>query len=84
MSKRLYQASTSIPARTIMFASPEQALGWLLEAITRLTAEVQSNMTREQFVPIGDEKPPTLILSFDVMGVPAPKETEKINGQQIV
>jgi hypothetical protein len=79
VKKRLLITSRSTPARNVMLADPQQALVLFLQALSEMQIEVQSNMIKAGFIP-STEKPPTIVISFDVLGIPAPNAQEKANG----
>jgi hypothetical protein len=83
--QRLYTGSETVPVREILFAEPQQVLLWFLQTLDKIQNKVKTDMIRDGYVPIGDERPPTIIVTFDVLGVPAdPKKQEKANGHEVV
>lgn len=83
MNKRLYSASASTHARNIMLAAPEDALNWFLEALSKTQNEVRAKMIHEGFIPVVEtDEAPTIIVTFDVRGMPA-EPTKRANGQDI-
>lgn len=78
---RLYTVSRSVVARNVMLSTPDVALNWLLQTLAELTSESRAIMMRDNRIPDPD-RPPKLILMFDVYGLPADAK-ENANGQDL-